>query len=223
MKEIPTLFERDWEDRSRVVDKPHPDCAWVLAGEGTATRKVDGTSFVMRNGKLFKRRILNDGADTPPGLIGEGTDAETEQSVGWVPVGDGPEDVPQVLEGAPRTFARLREWLATQDVEGIVFHHPDGRMAQVTLRDFGLKRLPRLAAGASPQLTSQSRAPSPLPDIERMAAGIRVPCSQRETHDRLWRAALTAEKAFGRTKSVEMLRDIADALESDRTPMIRIT
>ena len=29
MKKIPTMFERDWGgDRSRVTNKPHPDCAW---------------------------------------------------------------------------------------------------------------------------------------------------------------------------------------------------
>lgn len=40
----------------------------------------------------------------------------------------------------PRTFYGLRDWLATQDIEGIVFHHPDGRMAKIKLRDFGLRR-----------------------------------------------------------------------------------
>jgi hypothetical protein len=34
----------------------------------------------------------------------------------------------------------LREWLLDRDIEGLVFHHPDGRMAKIKLRDFGLKR-----------------------------------------------------------------------------------
>ena len=43
MKKIPTMFERDWNgDRSRVVNQVHPGCEWVLAGEGVATRKLDG-------------------------------------------------------------------------------------------------------------------------------------------------------------------------------------
>lgn len=41
---------------------------------------------------------------------------------------------------APRDFDGLRDWLAGQDIEGLVFHHPDGRMAKIKLRDFGLKR-----------------------------------------------------------------------------------
>ncbi len=40
----------------------------------------------------------------------------------------------------PRSFEGLRDWLAGQDIEGIVFHHPDGRRAKIKLRDFGLKR-----------------------------------------------------------------------------------
>jgi len=41
---------------------------------------------------------------------------------------------------APRTFEALRDWLAGKDIEGLVWHHPDGRMAKIKLRDFGLKR-----------------------------------------------------------------------------------
>lgn len=40
----------------------------------------------------------------------------------------------------PRDFAGLRAWLAEHDVEGIVWHHPDGRMAKIKGKDFGVKR-----------------------------------------------------------------------------------
>lgn len=39
-------------------------------------------------------------------------------------------------DGAPRTFDGLREWLSDKDIEGIVFHHPDGRMAKIKKKDF---------------------------------------------------------------------------------------
>jgi hypothetical protein len=39
-----------------------------------------------------------------------------------------------------RTFEGLRRALEELDWEGIVFHHPDGRMAKIKGRDFGLKR-----------------------------------------------------------------------------------
>jgi hypothetical protein len=183
MKKIPTIFDRDWNgDRSRVLNVPHNDCDWVFAGQGFATRKIDGTSCLVRDGNLFKRRELKLGQTAPNGFVSEGTDAETGKTVGWVPVGDGPEDKyhreafaagrysdgtfelvgPNVqgnpehltmhelvrhgeglagpLLDVPRDYDSLREWMIGKDIEGIVFHHPDGRMAKIKLRDFGLKR-----------------------------------------------------------------------------------
>jgi hypothetical protein len=41
----------------------------------------------------------------------------------------------------PRTFDEIREWLDDPEFpfEGIVWHHPDGRMAKVKARDFGIR------------------------------------------------------------------------------------
>lgn len=184
MKKIPTLFERDWNgDRSRVLDKVNPGCEWVLAGEGAATRKLDGTCCMIEAGKFYKRQEVVT-AVVPRlragGFIVADVDPTTDKVIGWQPVGDGPEDrwhmrafqehrmwpdgtyelIGPKIQGnpecwvghqliehgsiveddVPRTFDGLRSWLATQDIEGIVFHHPDGRRAKIKLRDFGLKR-----------------------------------------------------------------------------------
>jgi hypothetical protein len=40
----------------------------------------------------------------------------------------------------PRTFEGLKEWLSGQRIEGIVWHHPDGRMVKIKAKDFGIKR-----------------------------------------------------------------------------------
>lgn len=40
----------------------------------------------------------------------------------------------------PRTFNELKEWLEDKDIEGIVWHHEDGRMVKIKKKDFGLKR-----------------------------------------------------------------------------------
>ena len=182
MRKIPTIFERDWnDDLSRVVDKVHSDCQWVLDGEGVATLKQNGTCCMVRGGKLYKRRELREGDLAPDGFEEVGHDEETRKVVGWVAVGDGPDDrwhrealaeegrtfpdgtyellgpkiqgnperasahtlIPhgvKIAADAPRTFDGLRDWLAGQDMEGVVFHHPDGRMAKIKLRDFGHKR-----------------------------------------------------------------------------------
>jgi len=42
-----------------------------------------------------------------------------------------------------RTFDGIRDFLARNQYEGIVFHHCDGRMAKIKRRDFGLPWPPR--------------------------------------------------------------------------------
>jgi hypothetical protein len=191
VKKIPTLFLRDFANNpALVLPEPHPDCAWVLAGEGFATRKLDGTCCACLDGRLYKRREVPRGAGLSGDFILVGEDPETGKRVGWVPVGDGPEDrwhrvawealpagerfegrtyelVGPKVQGnpegyevhtlvphdsvtgyleAPRTFEGLRAWLTGHgNLEGLVFHHPDGRMAKIKLRDFGIKRAGRRA------------------------------------------------------------------------------
>jgi hypothetical protein len=44
------------------------------------------------------------------------------------------------LDDAPRTYAALAEFFDGGGMEGIVWHHPDGRMVKIKARDFGVKR-----------------------------------------------------------------------------------
>jgi hypothetical protein len=43
-----------------------------------------------------------------------------------------------ILEDAPRTFNELKVWLQARTIEGIVWHHPDGRMVKIKKADFPL-------------------------------------------------------------------------------------
>lgn len=194
MKKIPSLFARNYETDRLVRDEVVPGSEWVLEGEGVATRKWDGTSCLVRDGKLFRRYDAKKGR-TPPDRWEPAEPAPNEHTghwPGWLPVGDGPEDrwhrealadavaiygapseipdgtyelcgpkvqgnpenfdrhvlVPHGLwgiRGDPRTFEDIREFLATHDVEGIVWWHPDGRKVKIKARDFGLKRGERAA------------------------------------------------------------------------------
>lgn len=45
----------------------------------------------------------------------------------------------QQLEENPRTFDEIRAFLDRNYIEGIVWHHPDGRMAKIKRRDFGFR------------------------------------------------------------------------------------
>lgn len=95
MKKIPTLFKRDMTTRpAYVIDEVTPGCEWVLKGEGAPTVKYDGTCcMISEDGEFFKRREIKRGKQSPPDFVEEDFDEVTGKRVGWVPVGDGPEDV----------------------------------------------------------------------------------------------------------------------------------
>lgn len=44
------------------------------------------------------------------------------------------------LHDAPRDFDSIRSYLRDGAIEGIVWHHPDGRMVKIKAKDFGIKR-----------------------------------------------------------------------------------
>lgn len=186
MKKIPTIFKRNPENMKELLDEPHPDCLWVFAGEGYATRKYDGTCVLFENGIMYKRRTIKL-SKYKPGRLGKikpsdyievDYDSVTGKSFGWQPVQDtdkfhlealshgGFDDGTYELLGpkiqgnhekfvihdvirhkyaeqypsCPRTFEWLKIWLRDKDIEGIVFHHCDGRMGKIKKRDFGLCR-----------------------------------------------------------------------------------
>lgn len=42
----------------------------------------------------------------------------------------------EILKDAPRTYNEIRKYLEDRTIEGIVWHHPDGRMVKIKKRDF---------------------------------------------------------------------------------------
>lgn len=178
MQKIISLFQRNYDGDRLVRDEIVPGAEWVIAGEGVATRKFDGTCCMMRDGKLYKRYDAKRGKTPPAGFEpAQDPDPITGHWPGWIAVGDGPEDKyhrevfdscypdgtyelcgPKVQGGAegygshvlirhgatplkdcPRDYNGIREYLTANVVEGIVWHHPDGRMAKIKARDFGLR------------------------------------------------------------------------------------
>lgn len=189
MQKIPTLFQRNHDTDHLVRNEVTPGCEWVLAGEGKATEKLDGSCCLIRDGKLYKRYELKAGKTPPPDFeVAQAPDPVTGKQPGWVPVGEGPEDqwhreawrlllsflalesqpllngtyelVGPKVQGDPHgfeghhlfphghralvcnatTFEEVRECLAQYPyIEGIVWHHADGRMAKIKQRDFGFE------------------------------------------------------------------------------------
>jgi hypothetical protein len=86
MRKIPTLFVRDFDgDPRHVTREPDPSCAWVLAGEGRATRKYDGTCVCFDGERWHARREVKAGKPAPPGFTPLSTDPATGKTVGWEP------------------------------------------------------------------------------------------------------------------------------------------
>jgi len=189
MQKIISLFKRNYDGDRRVTDEVVPGAEWVLAGEGVATQKLDGTCCMIRDGKLYKRHELKKGRTFPPLFEpAQEPDPVTGDVPGWLPVGDGPEDkwhreaftaslhpmpredgtyelIGPKINGNPerwpvshvlirhgyfkllgadaprtRTWTAIRHWFKENDAEGIVWHHPDGRMVKIKGKDFGLRR-----------------------------------------------------------------------------------
>lgn len=182
MNKIPTLFVRNPEDRRHVLPDVTPGCEWVLNGEGTPTRKYDGTCVLYDGATWWARREVKPGKTPPPNYRPISTDEATGKTVGWEPIDQSsfakihaealrnsavgkpgtyellgpkingnPDQFEAHLlmphgwavlseridcEAAPRDFAGLRDWLTARPYEGLVWHHPDGRMAKLKRRDF---------------------------------------------------------------------------------------
>ena len=72
MKKIPTLFEREFDERGkikRVLETPKAGFEWVFDGEGVATEKVDGACCAIIGGKFYKRFDAKEGRKIPDGAI----------------------------------------------------------------------------------------------------------------------------------------------------------
>lgn len=190
MQKIPTLFRRDPEDMRRVLPEVTPGCEWVLAGEGVATRKYDGTCVMLDDEcRWWARREVKPGKPRPMGYRVVEADPATNKAVGWEPIdqspfakfhaeavaaGDGFEPGtyeligerinknPEQITGhvlvkhgswltadTPRDFESVRALVMHPAFyfEGIVWHHPDGRMAKIKRRDFAYDLAPRPVAG----------------------------------------------------------------------------
>ncbi|ETT24266.1 hypothetical protein RR21198_4862 [Rhodococcus rhodochrous ATCC 21198] len=87
--------------------------------------------------KWFREAIDNCG-DLPDGtyeLVGPKVQGNPEQFEEHELVRHGT----QVLD-APRAFDELKAWFADKDIEGVVWHRPNGDMVKIKKKDFGLKR-----------------------------------------------------------------------------------
>jgi hypothetical protein len=89
MRKIPTLFRRDLGTH-RIRPEVSHGCEWVLAGEGRATRKWDGTACLVDRGVLYRRLTVNEGREAPKGFRLLEVQLGTGKRIGWAPLEPGP-------------------------------------------------------------------------------------------------------------------------------------
>lgn len=89
MKKVISLFKRDYEKTRLVYNEIVPGAEWIVNGEGIATIKIDGTSCLVEDGKLYKRYDAKNGKTPPPGFIpAQEPDPITGHWPGWLLVSD---------------------------------------------------------------------------------------------------------------------------------------
>lgn len=92
MRKIPTLFVREFLPNHKILitDQVTPGCEWVLAGEGVATRKLDGTCTLVQDGRLYKRYDAKNGKPIPPNAVPCQPEAESNHGhlPCWMPVSE---------------------------------------------------------------------------------------------------------------------------------------
>lgn len=71
MKKIPTLFVRVFTNHRVVGITPEVTTGmeWVLAGEGQATVKIDGSCCMVKDSELYRRYDAKAGREPPEGAI----------------------------------------------------------------------------------------------------------------------------------------------------------
>jgi hypothetical protein len=106
MRKIPTLFQRDENDRNRVT----PIIAVQIPEHAFAYAKWDGTAAKFDGEEWWTRREVKEGKQAPSDFVLEEHDQFTGKQQGWVPVNDEPEHkwhrdaVGSVLSPFPETY-----------------------------------------------------------------------------------------------------------------------
>ena len=125
-----------WKRREVKEGKPDPE-GFRLADADTVTGKRVGWEPVTELDRWHREAIET--APAEPGtyeLVGPKVQGnpEGEQRHRMVSHAEA-----EILDDVPRTFDGLAVYLEDFPGEGIVFHHPDGRMAKIKRRDFGFR------------------------------------------------------------------------------------
>jgi hypothetical protein len=121
-------------------DEPDPKTGhwpgWLAVGEGPEDRWYREAWFAGANDLMLVRVGNAALADGTYELCGPKVQGNPEGFSVHTLVPHGEAKLPD----CPRDYDGLRRYLAEHDIEGVVWHHADGRMVKIKARDFGIKR-----------------------------------------------------------------------------------
>lgn len=113
------------------------DCpGWLTVGDGSEDKfhreAYNNSCIILQEPGMEKMKYLRDGTYE---LVGPKINGNKEHWNIHRLIEHGSE----IVERAPRTFEELKEWFQFVYIEGLVWHHPDGRMVKIKKKDFGYK------------------------------------------------------------------------------------
>ena len=128
-----------WKRRETKNDKPNPE-GFILADYDESTGKSVGwvpVVFERAEDKYHAKAFVLGMSDGTYELLGPKIQGNPEGLDSYELL---KHSNAEQYKNVPREFHALSSWLEGRDIEGIVFHHPDGRMAKIKKRDFGQAR-----------------------------------------------------------------------------------
>lgn len=127
---------RGWEPAQELPDETTGHWpGWVPIEPGNPEDKWHWEAFeelVRREESILAERPLGGTYE----LVGPKIQGNPEAFGSHLLIRHGQERIPD----CPRTFEGIKAYLSGSFIEGIVWHHPDGRMVKIKGKDFGLKR-----------------------------------------------------------------------------------
>jgi len=131
------ISEGKFFKRREIKDgKQKPD-DFILADSDEITGKIVGWVPVDQNDKYHMEAFMDSLADGTYELCGPKVQSNPEKYERHVLIRH---ETAEQYPDCPRDFDGIKNFIENMDIEGIVFHHPDGRMAKIKKRDFGQRR-----------------------------------------------------------------------------------
>ncbi|GGZ23710.1 hypothetical protein GCM10010387_16150 [Streptomyces inusitatus] len=130
-----------WARREVKAEKTPPPNYLLISTDEATGKRMGWEPIAQASWKKIHAEAVDGLASESPGtyeLVGprvngnpDGYDTHVLLPHGWAPL-----SVRTDCDTAPRDYDGLRQWLHARPYEGIVWHHPDGRMAKIKAKDF---------------------------------------------------------------------------------------